>query len=86
MRFNSPSLKVKGSLEAHYGRWLVATGIVILALASDTLIKSFTAMLHLSPLVDSMTTLVWTISLAAWEAPFYCLSPVWRWTGSGRAE
>ncbi len=65
MRFNSLLLNVKGSVEAHYGWWLVATGVVILLLAGDTLIKSFTAMLHSRPLVDSMTTLVWAISSAS---------------------
>ncbi len=45
-----------------YGWWLVATGVIILVLAGDTLIKGYTAMLHFGPLADSRINLVWTIS------------------------
>ena len=57
-------LSLKASTDARYGWWLVATSVVILALAGDTLMKGYTAMLHSGHLGDSRTTLAWTISSA----------------------
>ena len=84
MDFRRALSSLKASTDDRYGWWLVATGVVILALAGDTLIKNFTAMLHSGPLVDSMNGLDY-LRPPAWEALFSCLSPASRWTGLGRA-
>ncbi|MCY4555489.1 MAG: hypothetical protein OXF79_03740 [Chloroflexi bacterium] len=64
MGIRSALLDAKASVDAHYGWWLVAASIIILALAGDTLTKGFAAMLHAGPLAASRMTLVWTISVA----------------------
>ena len=62
MGMRSALLDAKASVDTHCRWWLVGASIVILALARDTLIKGFTAMLHSGPLAVSRMTLVWTIS------------------------
>ena len=65
MGFRAALLNLKASVDARYGWWLVAIGVVVLTTAGDTLYTSLVAMLHSGLPATPRATIVWTISAIA---------------------
>ncbi len=62
MGIRSGLINAKASVDAHYGWWLVAAGIVIVLLPGDALRIGYTAALFWRPLEASGINPIWTIT------------------------